>query len=256
MAVSNTDTLVGDLDHPYVIGNVGFSVDSIETLVGDIVKGEVFEYNIGIKNFGERTINFRSGKSSNLVDLTYTPEELQPGQSGIMNVKFNALLDLPYGEMSIELVVESDDKISPYKFLYLKGNISEDTQHFKNKAVIDTVPRIIFDHYNYYFGHLRRGKVFRHTFLFTNMGSRELIIKSIETSRGCKLIGKPNKYIASEENGSIVLRLKFSDNIGVQHRSITVRTNDPVNPVIILGIHGSVSQKSPTKIDPGFCVEE
>lgn len=255
-AFSQNDTVVGYTDHPFIIGNVGFAVDSLETVVGDLPKGEVFDFNIDIKNFGKRTINFRSGKSSNFVDLSYTPEQLQPGQSGVMNVKFNVLRELPPGEMSVELVVESDDKKSPFKFLYLLANISEDPSLYEKTKVIDTVPRIIFDHYNYDFGHLKKGKTVYHAFMFSNMGSKELVIKSIETSPGCKVVGVPNEYIASEENGSLVVRLTFFGNYGVQHHSVTINTNDPVNPEIILGIHGSVYQKSPTKRDPGFCIEE
>ncbi len=256
LVISQSDTVVGDAEHSFIIGNVGFAVDSIETVVGDLPKGEVFDFNIDIKNFGERTINFRSGKSSSFVDLAYTPEKLQPGQSGVMNVKFNVLRELPPGEMSVELVVESDDKISPFKFLYLIANISEDPSLYEKKTVIDTVPRLIFDHYNYDFGHLKKGKTVYHAFMFSNMGSKDLVIESIETSPGCKVVGVPNEYIASEENGSIVVRLTFFGNYGVQHHSVTVKTNDPVNPEIILGIHGSVYQKSPTKRDPGFCIEE
>jgi hypothetical protein len=238
-----------------VIGNVGFAVDSLETLVGDLPKGEVFEFNINIKNLGDRAITFRDGKSSNFVDLAYTPSILAAGQTGSVNIKFDVIKELPPGRMSVELVVESDDKKSPFKFLYLIANISEDPSLYEKKTVIDTVPRIVFDHYNYDFGHIKKAKTFYHAFLFTNMGSQDLEIKSIETSPGCKVVGWPNKIIPSEENGSIVVRLVFLTNYGVQHHSVTIHTNDPVNPDIVLGIHGSVYQKSPPKRDPDFCIE-
>jgi len=41
----------------------------------------------------------------------------------------------------------------------------------------------------------------------------------------------------------------------VAHRSVKVYTNDPVNPVIYLGIHGTVTLRSPAKKDPEFCKE-
>ncbi|PLX11306.1 MAG: hypothetical protein C0598_08450 [Marinilabiliales bacterium] len=253
---SQKDTTILNPDYPFIVGNVGFAVDSLETVLGDLPKGEVYDFNIDIKNFGDRSINFRSGKSSNFIDLEYLPEQLAPGQKGIMNVKFNVIRELPPGEMSVEVVVESDDKESPFKFLYLLANISEDPSLYEKKTVIDTVPRLIFDHYNYDFGHLKKGKTVYHAFLFTNMGSKDLVIESIETSPGCKVVGIPNEYIPSEENGSIVVRMTFITNYGVQHHSVTVRTNDPVHPEIILGIHGSVYQKSPATRDPGFCIED
>ncbi|NOY50940.1 MAG: DUF1573 domain-containing protein [Chlorobi bacterium] len=254
-AYCQQDKKLVDDEFPLLIGDIAFAVDSLETVVGDLPKGEVFEFNINIKNLGDRTVSFRDGKSSNFVDLAYTPPKLSPGQRGSMNVKFNVIKELPPGRMSVELVVESDDKKSPFKFLYLIANISENPSLYEEKTVIDTVPRIVFDHYNYDFGHIKKAKTFYHAFLFTNMGSKDLVIKSIETSPGCKVVGWPNKVIPSEENGSIVVRLVFLTNYGVQHHSVTIHTNDPVNPDIILGIHGSVYRKSPPKRDPDFCIE-
>lgn len=244
-----------DPDFPFVVGNIGFSVDSLETPVGDIRKGQDFNFSIDLKNFGEQTITFRDGKSSRFIDLSYSPSKVGPGEITTMSIKFDVVRELPPGEMPVEIVVESDDKVSPFKFLYLIANISEDPSLYERKTVIDTVPRIIFDHYNYDFGHMKKGKTLYHAFLFTNMGSQDLEIKNIITTPGCKVVGLPNEITPSEENGSIVVKISFLTNYGVQHHSVTVLTNDPVNPEIVLGVHGSVYQKAPTKRDPDFCNE-
>jgi hypothetical protein len=240
---------------PFIVGNIGFSIDSLEFVVGDVVKSQNLNYEIELKNLGEKPIKFRDGKSSSFIDLTYSPSVINPGETGLMNINFNVIKELPFGKLPVEVVVESDDKISPFKFLYLIANITEDQSKFEQKTVIDTVPRLIFDHYNFDFGHMRKGKKLFHAFLFTNMGSQDIEIKEIITSDAVKIIGWPKKNIASEENGSLVVKINFRSYFGVQHHTITLITNDPVNPEIVLSIHGSVYQKSDAKRNPDFCIE-
>ncbi len=244
-----------DNDFTYLVGNVGFAVDSLETVVGDIRKGQDFNFSIEMKNFGDRAITFRDGKSSRFVDLSYSPNILSPGDVGVLNIKFEVIRELPPGEMAVEIAVESDDKKSPFKFLYLIANISEDPKLYEQKSLIDTVPRLIFEYLNYDFGHMKKGKTLYHAFLFTNMGARDLEISDIITSAGCKVVGWPEMIVPSEANDAIIVRLSFLANYGVQHHTITIKSDDPINPEIVLGVHGTVYQKSATKRNPDFCVE-
>ena len=244
-----------DSAYPFVVGNIGFAVDSLETVVGDVRKGQDFNFSIEIKNFGDRSITFRNGKSSRFVDLSYSQNVLRPGETALLNIKFEVVRELPPGEMAVEIAVETDDKKSPFKFLYLLANISEDPSLYERKTVIDTVPRLIFEHLNYDFGHMKKGKTLYHAFLFTNMGAQDLEILEIITTPGCKVVGWPEKITPSEDNGSIILKLWFLANYGVQHHTITIISNDPVNPEIVLGVHGTVYQKSATKRNPDFCNE-
>ena len=244
-----------DSAYPFVVGNIGFAVDSLETVVGDVRKGQDFNFSIEIKNFGDRSITFRNGKSSRFVDLSYSQNVLRHDETALLNIKFEVVRELPPGEMAVEIAVETDDKKSPFKFLYLLANISEDPSLYERKTVIDTVPRLIFEHLNYDFGHMKKGKTLYHAFLFTNMGAQDLEILEIITTPGCKVVGWPEKITPSEDNGSIILKLWFLANYGVQHHTITIISNDPVNPEIVLGVHGTVYQKSATKRNPDFCNE-
>lgn len=244
-----------DIGFPFIVGNIGFAVDSLETVIGDVRKGQDFNFSIDLKNIGDRSITFRDGKSSRFVDLTYSPNVLKPGEIGSVDIKFEVVRELPPGEMAVEIAVESDDKKSPFKFLYLIANISEDPSLYVQKTVIDTVPRLIFEHFNYDFGHMKKGNTLYHAFLFTNMGAQDLVISEIITTPGCKIVGWPAHIVPSEENGSIIVKLWFLANYGVQHHTITVLSNDPRNPEIVLSVHGTVYQKSSTKRNPDFCNE-
>lgn len=241
--------------YPFKIGKIGFAVDSMEFLVRNVEPGETFEYRLGMHNFGKRVVNFTGGKISRFVNMVYEPTVLQPGQSGNAVVSFEVVRDLPLGEIHVEVAIQTDDKDSPFKFLYMITTIAEDSSQFAGTGIIDTVPRLIFAQLNHDFGYLWRGKTVVHDFYFTNMGSEDLIIDDIELSDGCILIGKPNEIIAPGENGSVVVKVRNWDSYGVQHQTVTIASNDPINPTITLGLHGNVRKQSPPKLKPEFCYE-
>ena len=186
--------------------------------------------------------------------MNYTPAVVQPGQSGNAIVDFEVIMEMPAGLTQTEIAIESDDEKNPYKFLYLVGNVVEDSSKIVHSIIIDTVPRIFFNDYNFDFGHLNRGKAVVHTFLFTNRGSQDLVIEDL-VSVGCTVIAPPKKIIPPGEDGALVVRINTMGNFGVSHSTVTVKSNDPVNPEIILGLHGTVRQESPSKLDPDFCYE-
>jgi len=50
---------------------------------------------------------------------------------------------------------------------------------------------VVFDHYNYDYGHLVRGKNLYHTFVISNTGSEPLYIIEIIPPKGIKIIDVP-----------------------------------------------------------------
>lgn len=227
-------------EFPFVIGNVGFATDSIDIVVGDVPRGEVSTFRIELYNFGNEPVQFTSGKSNRFVTLKFEPDLLMPLNEGTMIIEFNADIDLLLGEFDTEISITSNDKKNPAKFLYILMNIVESTGGAKYQKFLDTVPHIVFDHYNYNYGHLVRGRKEYHTFLISNVGSEPLNIVNIEVPKGLTVVDRPMQPMLSGEETILRIRINTKGRVGVQHQSVLVRSNDPVNPLIILGIHGSV----------------
>ncbi len=226
--------------YPTVIGNIGFATDSIDILVGDVPIGEVSTFRIGLYNFGKESVQFTSGKSNRFVSLKYEPDLLMPLNEGTMIIEFNADIDLSLGEFETEISITSDDKKNPAKFMYILMNIIESTGGGNYQKFLDTVPHIVFDHYNYNYGHFVRGRKEYHTFLISNMGSEPLNILDVEVPKGLTVIDRPVQPMLSGEESILRIRINTKGRVGVQHQSVLVYSNDPANPLIILGVHGSV----------------
>jgi len=225
---------------PFRIGNVGFATDSMDIVVGDVPRGEKPNFRIGVYNFGKEPIVFTNGKSNRFVTLSFEPNMLMPLTDGSMNIEFDADNELSLGEFESEISIISDDMENPYKFLNLIMNIVESIAKSKIQGSFDTIPHMVFDHYNYDFGHLVRGKILYHTYIISNLGSEPLSILEIIPPKGIKVVDSPVQPIPLNEKAILRIRINTHGRVGVQHESVIVRSNDPLNPLVILGIHGSV----------------
>ncbi len=240
--------------YPYRVGHIGFAVDSMEFYGGQVARGQTIDFTLGLFNFGKKPVTFKDGKTDRFTEIKYEPPVLQPGREGKAKITYEVVGEMPVGTTQHEIAIESDDSENPFKFLYMIVDVlegkAEDPQAVK---IIDSVPRLIFNHYNYDFGYTWHGKSFTHRFLYSNMGSQELIIYRIVPTDGCKILNEPAKVVPPGGTGSIVVKVRTFGSSGVQHLMIHVQSNDPVNPLIVLGMHGSVKQHSPSKKKSGFC---
>ena len=225
---------------PLVIGNIGFATDSMDVVIGNIPRGEIITFEMEIYNFGRDPVKFINGKSNNFVTQKFEPEILLPQMSGKMIVEFNADIELDLGEFHAEISIISSDKRNPYKFLNLLVNIEEGIAGSKNQKLFDSVPHMVFDHYNYDYGHLVRGKNLYHTFLISNNGSLPLYITEIDPPKGIKVVDRPTQPILADEKAILRIKINTHGRVGIQHQSVLVHSNDPASPLVILGIHGSV----------------
>lgn len=240
---------------PFRVGNIGFAADSLEHFVGDAIRGQTMQYQLGMHNFGTKPVSFKPGQISKFVTMSYQPAELNPGQQGLVIVDFEVIREMPLGRNQVEIAVESNDSKNPYKFLYLIVEVVEDSSQMADRLIIDSVPRLVFNQYNHYFGHLTRARSIVHTFEFTNRGSQDLVIDQISASPECSVIPPAETIIPPGSAGSLVVKIQTLGAFGVQHGTVSVMSNDPVNPVITLGMHGTVKIQSPPKEDTDFCLE-
>ncbi len=241
---------------PYQVGNLGFASDSLELIIPDVPHGNVSTINLQIYNFGKESMTIQDGKSNRFVSIVANPPLLSPSSSGFLEVSLDIVQELPLGPFKAEVSLDTDDKTAKYKFLYLLTNIVENKKSPGVQQNYDTIPRLVFEHYNYDFGHLYRGKKIYHSFVYTNLGGQPVVVNDVDVSPGCKLVFPVPEIIFPGESGIVRMRISTKGCIGVQHRSVVLYTNDPITPVITLGAHGTVRSGSPSRERPNFCNEK
>ena len=235
------DSLLIKDSYPLVIGNIGFATDSMDIIVGNVPQGEVTIFSFEIYNYSDEAIIFTNGQSSRFVSTGFVPTILMPLSSGVMNVEFNADNELDLGNFIAEISIITDDESNPYKFLNLIMNLVEGNGNEMDSKMLDTIPAIIFDHYNYDFGHFVRGRRDYHSYLLKNIGGFPLVIDSIIAPKGIKVVERPVDSIYQNQEAIIKIKINTHRRVGVHHQSVLIYSNDPNNSLIILGVHGSVS---------------
>lgn len=224
---------------PTIIGSISFATDSTDVIAGEVGVGSSEEYRIDIKNVGNHAVSFTNGRSNNFISVNFEPQILNSMEEGVMIVNFETSRDLDTGMLVSEISIISNDNLNPYKFLNLFTTLVPSSASFST-TTMDTVPNIIFDHYNYDFGHHNHGRKFFHTFLITNYGTQPLIISNIEVPREVDVIDAPIGMIMPGEKRILRVKASTRGRTGIQHYIISVYSNDPSDPVVMLGLHGSV----------------
>jgi hypothetical protein len=106
--------------------------------------------------------------------------------------------------------------------------------------VTGDVPSIEFKELTYDFGEIEEGQEVTHIYKFNNTGKGSLKVDSVRTSCGCTAALVTAETVAPGAEGDIKVTFKTAGKKGDQAKRITVRSNDPKNPIVTLTIKGKV----------------
>lgn len=101
-------------------------------------------------------------------------------------------------------------------------------------------PAIAFEETVYDFGEVYEDEKITHTYVFTNNGSGALQILNTKTSCGCTAAIGTKDLIPPGGSSQIEVTYSVGKGKGEKSRTVTVSSNDPVNPQVQLTIKGSV----------------
>ncbi len=95
----------------------------------------------------------------------------------------------------------------------------------KSKSRSSSKPNINFSKRSHDFGWINVGDKVSGTFPFTNSGKTPLIIDNADTACGCTIPEFPNHPIAPGESGEIKVTFDSAGKVGVQNKTITIKSN-------------------------------
>lgn len=91
----------------------------------------------------------------------------------------------------------------------------------------DSLPRtsVVFDNPKFDFGTITQGEVVEHTFFFTNKGSNEYKIETVQASCGCTTPDYTQTPVKPGEKGKVVVKFNSAGRSGKQSKTVTVYGN-------------------------------
>ncbi len=117
---------------------------------------------------------------------------------------------------------------------------AEDRSEAPKSLVTEMAPDIRFDETSHDFGVHGPGVELKCSFTFQNNGNADLIINKVKSSCGCTAAIASADIIAPGKSGKIDVTYKPGTMQGTFEKHVTVLSNDPDNPSMVLAIKASV----------------
>ena len=223
--------------YPTTIGNL--KLMSNHMAFNDMKLSEVRTDSMKVfNNWGHpMTISFPDLPSNLSVKLV--PSTLPSQAEGYIVVTYDATKKNDYGLVYDRVAMRSNDAQQAMKTLTISAVLSEDFSQLSEKQ-LKKAPKIVVNNSTYDFGKVKAGTMIKFNFVINNEGKQELIIRKVKASCGCTATKPAATHVKKGKSTEIAVEFNTSGRRGRQHKTITIITNDPINPQIILNVQGEL----------------
>ena len=215
-------------------------LENIHASMGTVLKGQIKKKVIGIVNASpDLLVRVDFGKVPEYIDIKVTPEQLNPGEKGMIEIEYQSdkLDDWDYVIDRLDVLI--NDVSVPDNIFTVTAVVREDfsklTADELNKA-----PRISFDTEKIDFGNIQSRQKVENEFILENIGETNLKIRKVRASCGCTVAEPTDKIIPPGKSTIIKTVFDSTGKSGKQKYAITIITNDPKNYKKLLWLEGTV----------------
>ncbi len=205
---------------------------------GKVPRGEHVKYDFVLSNVGGDLLKIDNVRAScGCTAAKPEKSKLAPGESTNIMVDFNSTGRS--GRQTKYITVKTNDPNQPSIRFKLTGVVVDPANGKENAA---EGPELYFKNNQHDFGQVKEGDVVDYTFNFVNKGKKTLKIKDIKTSCGCTAALVSSKRIKPGKEGTLKVELDTKNRVGKLSRRVTIYSNDPNNPNMILTIFADVQK--------------
>ena len=101
-------------------------------------------------------------------------------------------------------------------------------------------PKLLVQPTTHDFGEITQGDKVTHVFILTNNGGDLLIIEKVQASCGCTAANPDKNELAPGESTNLEVVFNSAGRNGAQKKNITIKSNDPENPLVKLVVTATV----------------
>lgn len=171
--------------------------------------------------------------------VQFVPEQVAPKQKGKLILTYNAPQKNDYGYSYENLVLSVNGSKQYSNRLSIVADLKEDFSRLTPKERANA-PAAVVDKPEISFGDLPRGEKADCDFQLTNAGKSPLIIRKTHASCGCTAVTLGQNEIRPGQSTTIRATFDSKGKSGRQYKTITVITNDPQHPELLLRIYGNI----------------
>ncbi|WP_291862360.1 DUF1573 domain-containing protein [Marinilabilia sp.] len=190
-------------------------------------------------NTSDDKVSITFDKVPEHLQISVKPEVVAPGQKGVITAVYDAGKKEDWGFVVDQVYLKINDDTNRGNRLSVSATIEEDyskwTDEQMAKAPVINIEDRVFD-----FGELKQGEKVSHSFVLTNSGKSNLVLRKVRASCGCTAIQPDKMVIAPGESTNIVAEFNSRGMSGRQNKSVTIYSNDPKKSTMLLRLTGTV----------------
>lgn len=175
--------------------------------------------------------------------ITISPSEfdINPEQKQVVEFTYNSELKNDWGFVLNYIKIVMNGVSDSKNRLTVSGTVKEDFSVLSADELANA-PVLVVENTNFDFGTLTSGETVSHSYELSNKGRSDLIIRKLVSSCGCTAVLPSKKVIAPGETATINVVFNSRGKVGKQYKTITLITNSPKNPSVVLRITGMVNK--------------
>ncbi|MGY6742370.1 MAG: DUF1573 domain-containing protein [Cecembia sp.] len=228
-----------ELTYPYRKGTLGFRLPSIH--MGNVLTNEPKTKFVEVFNFGPEAISLHveALELPQHIYLVLLPDTLVPSQRALLQVVYDGEKKSDFGffEENISLAfggeeAESIDlKLSVVVFEYFDP---------VPKSMETLVPRIGISELEIDLKEISTDKKVSRSIHFDNLGGEDLVIRKISSNCDCLQLTASEMVLSPGQRGQINFEFDPKGRRGIDHKHITIFSNDPIHPVRTITIKSNI----------------
>lgn len=226
-------------DYPYLVG--GMRMGSNHMAFTKVYSGEKKKVELKVINSSDEDMEIAFDQVPAHVQLEAVPSKLKPGEKGILKGEYNSEMVNDWGFMVHRARLVINGVNDRNNLLTISATITENFSGMSKEEKANAA-KIEFTGTTFNFGKMQQRSSVEHNFVFTNTGKSDLMIRKVKSSCGCTAVSPKEKLIKPGASSSIKAIFNSGTRKGKQTKTITVITNDPVNPTVMLRVSGEVEE--------------
>lgn len=165
------------------------------------------------------------------------PDTLKPKESGELILTYDPIKKKDYGYVSDNIRLSTINNAG----LSVIATIEE---YFPKMSAteLDNAPKLEMDRQLFDFGSVSQGTMVETTFELINAGKEKLEFRAIKSNCGCLTYEVKSKSLKKGKSQTLKVYFDTLEMRGNQYKSLSIYSNDPVNPTQLITIKGAIEK--------------
>lgn len=217
-------------DFPYRKSSLGFRLPSIN--LGQVFTNEPKMKYYDVFNFGMDSVAFDDLLDQDwpdYVQFTLQPQKIAPQTRGLLVITVDGEKIGDLGYFSALIKTQLAGKEDSFD-LMLTGNVFEYFEPIP-KSMGKIVPRLLLSDADIDFKEISASRPVQKSVTLSNQGQEPLLIRKVSTTCDCVKVNLSEMEIYPGDKAEMNITFDPKGRLGIDHKHITLFTNDPINPV-------------------------